>query len=154
MKIQIIHCGRIAQTDLLPIVAEYRKRLGAFCKVEDIELRLDPSGRDKRTAQKQQDPIYKPSPGDFVVALDERGKTYTSQAFATKLQTWIDDPRIKNLVIIIGPPFGFDNASKNIAHELWSLSAMTIPSDLAWLLVWEQMYRAFTILKGMPYHHD
>lgn len=154
MKLQIIHCGRIAQSDLLPLVAEYKKRLGAFCKVEDIELKIDPSGRDKRTAQKQQDPIYKPSAGDFVLALDERGKQHTSQEFATKLQTWTDDPRIKNLVIIVGPPFGFDVASKAVANELWSLSSMTIPSDLAWLLVWEQVYRAFTILKGMPYHHD
>lgn len=154
MKIQIIHCGRIAQSDLLPIVAEYRKRLGAFCKVEDIELKIDPAGRDKRTSQKQNEPIYRTNPGDFVVALDERGKNYSSQDFAAKLQLWIDDPRIKTLVVIVGPPYGFDAASKNSANELWSLSPMTIPSDLAWLLVWEQLYRAFTILKGMPYHHD
>ena len=154
MKIQIIHCGRIAQSDLLPLVAEYKKRLSAFCKIEDIELKIDPAGRDKRTAQKQQDPIYKPNAGDFVLALDERGKQHTSQEFAAKLQTWTDDPRIKTLVIIIGPPFGFDIASKSVANELWSLSSMTIPSDLAWLLVWEQVYRAHTILKGMPYHHD
>lgn len=154
MKIQIVHCGRIAQTDLLPMVANYKKRLAAFCKVDDIELKIDPTGRDKRSAQKSIEPIFKTQPGDFVVALDERGKTYSSQVFAGKLQTWIDDPRIKNLVIIVGPPYGFDDVSKCAADELWSLSTMTVPSDFAWLLVWEQVYRAFTILKGMPYHHD
>lgn len=154
MKIQIIHCGRIAQSDLLPMVAEYRKRLSAFCRVEDIELKIDPTGRDKRSAKKQSDPIYKPNPGDWVIALDERGKQWPSQAFAAQLQGWIDDPRIKTLVFIVGPPYGFDDASKSVANELWSLSPLTIPSDFAWLLVWEQVYRGFTILKGMPYHHD
>lgn len=154
MKIQVIHCGRIVQSDLLPLVAEYRKRLGGFCKVDDVELKIDPTGRDKRSTQKSQDPIYQPRPGDFVIALDENGKSWSSKQIATKLQTWTDDPRIKNLVFIIGPPFGFDEVSKKVADELWCLSPMTIPSDLAWLLVWEQLYRAYTILKGLPYHHE
>lgn len=154
MKIQIIHCGRIAQTNLLPIVSEYKKRLSAFCKVEDIELKIDPQGRDKRSSQKQSDPIFKPNPGDYIIALDERGKSWTSQEFAQKIQTCIDNPRIKSLVFVVGPPYGFDDASKAAANELWSVSAMTVPSDLAWVLVWEQVYRGMTILKGLPYHHD
>ena len=154
MKIQIIHCGRVAQTDLLPVVADYKKRLGGFVRVEDIQLKMDTTGRDKRHALKSVEPILKPAPGDFIVALDERGKSWTSTDFSQKIQAWIDDPRIKNLIFLVGPPYGFDEASKRVAHERWSLSSLTIPSDMAWLLVWEQVYRAFTILKGMPYHHD
>ena len=154
MKIQVIHCGRVAKTDLLPIVEDFKKRLGGFVRVDDTQLRMDPSGRDKRQAQKSSEPIITPGPGDFLIILDERGKTWNSNEFSQKMRTWIDDPRIKNLIFVIGPPYGFDNASKAVANELWSLSQLTMPSDMAWALVWEQVYRAYTIIKGMPYHHD
>lgn len=154
MKIQVIHCGRIAQTKLIPLASEYQKRISAFCKIEDVELKIDPAGRDKRTSQKSAVPIFKSTPGDHVILLDERGSSWTSQQFSKKLQTYTDDPRIKNLIFVIGPPYGFDDISRQAAQETWAISAMTIPSDLAWLLVWEQIYRGYTILKGMPYHHD
>lgn len=154
MKIQVVHFGRIVQSDFIVVAGDYKKRLSIFCKVEDVELKIDPHGRDKRSHQKSVEPIYKAAPGDFVVALDERGKAWTSIQFAQKLQVWTDDPRIKTLVFVIGPPYGFDDISKTSADELWSLSTLTVPSDLAWLMVWEQLYRAQTILKGMPYHHD
>ena len=153
MKIQVIRCGKVAHSDLLPLVADYRKRLQPFCKTEDIEVKVDPMGRDKRASSKATPPIYQPRTGDYLIALDERGPVLSTSLFAKKIQTMTDDPRIKNLIFLIGPPYGFDETSKKAAHELWSLSPLTIPSDFAWLLAWEQIYRAQTILKGMPYHH-
>jgi 23S rRNA (pseudouridine1915-N3)-methyltransferase len=153
VKIQIIRTGKVAQTGLTPMAGEYRKRLNLFLRAEEVELKAD-AGRDKRNAAKNSQPLYVPSAGEFLVLLDERGRQYNSQDFAQTLQGWIDDPRIKTLSFLIGPPYGFDDATREAACATWSLSAMTIPSDFAWVLCWEQIYRAMTILKGMPYHHD
>jgi 23S rRNA (pseudouridine1915-N3)-methyltransferase len=154
MKLQVVHFGRITQAGYIPTASDYIKRLNSFCKSEDIELKLDVQGRDKRSSTLREDAIYKKQDGEYVVALDERGKSYNSVQLSDRIQLRIDDPRIKKLTFLIGPPYGFDEASKTACDELWSLSSLTIPSDMAWLMVWEQLYRAFTIMKGLPYHHD
>jgi 23S rRNA (pseudouridine1915-N3)-methyltransferase len=153
VKFQVARVGKNTQAHLTPIVNDYRKRLGVFTKVDEIEIKSDPQ-RDKRSPAKSLKPIYQTSPGEFLVLLDERGRKFDSSSFAREIQLWIDDPRIKTVTFLIGPPYGFDDATRNAASETWSLSDLTVPSDLAWLLVWEQLYRAMTILKGMPYHHD
>lgn len=153
VRLQVIRTGKVAQSGLIPIARDYRKRLGAFVKADELELKAD-AGRDKRNSGKNAEPLYSPAAGEFLILLDERGKQWTSQQLAAKLQGWIDDPRIKTLSFLIGPPYGFDDATRAAGFETWSLSVMTIPSDFAWTLVWEQLYRAMTILKGMPYHHD
>ena len=153
MKIQVARIGKNSQPHLVPIVGEYRKRLSAFVKTDELEIKSDRQ-RDKRFGSKAVDPIYQPATGEFLVLLDERGRRFDSISFAKNLSSWIDDPRIKVLTFLIGPPYGFDQVTRGVASETWSLSDLTIPSDLAWLLVWEQLYRAMTILKGMPYHHD
>ncbi len=153
MKIQVVRTGKLSQNSLVPLASEYRKRLGSFIKAEDVEIKAD-ANRDKRNSNKNQDPLYSPEPGEFLVLLDERGRHFDSQAFARQIQSWIDDPQIKVLTFLIGPPYGFDDATRAAAKSTWSLSSLTMPSDLAWLMCWEQLYRAMTILKGMPYHHD
>lgn len=153
MKIQVARIGRNSQSHLVPIVGEYRKRLSAFVKTDELEIKSDRQ-RDKRSLSKAIDPIYQPGNGEFLVLLDERGRRFDSTGFAKSLSSWIDNPRIKVLTFLIGPPYGFDEATRKVASDTWSLSDLTIPSDLAWLMVWEQLYRAMTILKGMPYHHD
>lgn len=145
--------GKNTQAHLVPIVHDYRKRLSALIKVDEIEVKSDPQ-RDKRSSAKASKSIYQPSLGEFLVLLDERGRKFDSTSFARKLQGWIDDPRIKTVTFLVGPPYGFDDATRDAALETWSLSDLTLPSDMAWVLVWEQLYRAMTILKGMPYHHD
>ncbi len=153
MKLQLIRTGKNAHQGIAPLVADYKKRLSAFVRVEDVELKAE-VGRDKRTSKKNAAPYYSPATGETLILLDERGKQWTSQQFASQLQVWIDDPRLKTLTFLTGPPYGFDDATRAVAAGSWSLSSLTLPSDFAWLLAWEQLYRAFTILKGMPYHHD
>jgi 23S rRNA (pseudouridine1915-N3)-methyltransferase len=153
VKIQVIRTGKLSQTSLVPLVNEYRKRLTSFVKVDDLEIKAD-AKRDKRNASKSRDPIYLPEPGEFLVLLDERGRALDSATFAGHITQWMDDPSIKTVTFLIGPPYGFDDATRAAAKFTWSLSSLTMPSDLAWLMCWEQVYRAFTIIKGMPYHHD
>jgi 23S rRNA (pseudouridine1915-N3)-methyltransferase len=91
--------------------------------------------------------------GDWVTLLDERGKEFTSRDFAS----YIDKKMItipKNLIFIIGGPYGFSKAMYDRANEKLSLSKMTFSHEMIRLFFVEQIYRAMTILKGEPYHHD
>jgi len=89
---------------------------------------------------------------DFVVLLDEKGKTYTSRAYAAQLSKWqMSHPSI---VFVIGGAFGFDDSLLKRSNSKLSLSDMTYSHQLIKLIFLEQLYRAFTILKGESYHND
>ena len=91
-------------------------------------------------------------PGEKLVLLDERGKQFTSPAFADRLQTWRDQG-VRTCTFAIGGAYGFSEEVKKKADLLLSLSAMTFPHQLVRVLFAEQLYRAFSIMKGSPYHH-
>lgn len=93
------------------------------------------------------------APADFVVLLDERGREYTSREFADFLsRKAVELPR--NLVFVIGGPYGFSQEVYSRADGKISLSKMTFPHELVRLFFVEQVYRAQTIIRGEPYHHD
>lgn len=87
-----------------------------------------------------------------VVLLDERGKQLTSQALATRLIDWQTDGR--DLCFVIGGPDGVADACRQRADTIWSLSALTLPHGLARVLFSEQMYRAWSLQTGHPYHRE
>jgi len=90
---------------------------------------------------------------DHLVLLDERGRQFTSREFAA----FIDQKGVsgvKNLIFVIGGPYGFSQEVYNRANSLLSLSKMTFPHELVRLLFVEQIYRAYTISANLPYHHD
>jgi 23S rRNA (pseudouridine1915-N3)-methyltransferase len=87
-----------------------------------------------------------------VVLLDERGKQMTSQSLAEQLSNWQSDGR--NLAFVIGGPDGVSNACKARANFKWSLSQLTLPHGLARVLFAEQMYRAWSLQMGHPYHRE
>ena len=92
-------------------------------------------------------------PGDFLVLLDERGKEFTSREFAA----FIDKKMVtvaKRLIFLVGGPYGFSKAVYNRADDKISLSKMTFSHEMVRLFFTEQLYRAMTILRGEPYHHD
>lgn len=90
---------------------------------------------------------------DYVVLLDEKGKTYSSREFAKLLQDKMLQ-RVKNITFIIGGAYGFSGEVYERAHQQLSLSRMTFPHDLVRLLFIEQLYRGLSILQNLPYHHD
>jgi 23S rRNA (pseudouridine1915-N3)-methyltransferase len=145
MKVQIAKIGRVAYPEITALAAMYRERTQAFAKVEALDFRDDEAFLKYAKSQPQ---------GLVVVQLDERGRSLTSPELAKRLQRWADDPGVKQLMFIIGGPLGLGPEVKARTDERWSLSAATFTSDLAWLLTWEQIYRAFNILKGTGYHHD
>lgn len=90
---------------------------------------------------------------DFVILLDERGKEFTSREFAA----YIDKKTLSlpgNLVFVIGGPYGFSSDVYDRANDKVSLSKMTFSHEMVRLFFVEQLYRAMTILRGEPYHHD
>lgn len=91
-------------------------------------------------------------PGDHLVLLDERGKTYPSVAFAGQMERW-QSAGYKRLIFLIGGAYGFDEAVYARANDQLSLSQMTISHQIVRLFFLEQLYRAMTILRNEPYHH-
>jgi 23S rRNA (pseudouridine1915-N3)-methyltransferase len=88
-----------------------------------------------------------------VVILDEHGDRLTSRQLADFVRKWTDAPN-QRPVFVIGGPFGLSDEVKAAARARIRLSDMTLPHELARLVLLEQLYRAATILKNMPYHHD
>ncbi len=93
------------------------------------------------------------SPGDRVVLFDERGRQLTSREFADYIARCASTLS-RNLVFVIGGPYGFSKAVYDRADMLLGLSKMTFTHEMARVLATEQIYRAQTILRGEPYHHD
>lgn len=146
MEITFIKIGKPA-LEVRPLVEMYLKRLSSFIGVQSLEW------KDEKPAAliSKLEKVMKP--GHRLIFLDEKGKTFETKALAKEIQKCIDDPGIKGLVFAIGGPFGFDPELKKKAHALWNLSSLTLQGDLAWLILTEQIYRAFTILKNIDYHH-
>lgn len=89
-------------------------------------------------------------PDDLALALDERGHQWSSTELATQLKAWLE--RYSRIAILIGGPDGLSKACRARANGLWSLSRLTLPHGMVRVLLVEQIYRAWTILQGHPYH--
>ena len=88
----------------------------------------------------------------YVIALDERGKNWSSTDLAAQLESWMaNDP---NVVFMIGGADGLADSCKQRADQLWSLSPLTLPHALVRVVLAEQIYRAWTLVQGHPYHRD
>lgn len=91
-------------------------------------------------------------PDDTVILLDERGEQWTSPEFARRLERWQVSTR-RRLVFVIGGAYGVDQRVHDRAEAIWSLSKLVFPHQLVRVLLLEQLYRAYTINNGLPYHH-
>lgn len=96
--------------------------------------------------------LGKISPNEQVVLLDERGRQFSSSELAVQLQSWQSDGR--DLCFAIGGPDGVSAAVRERANSTWSLSKLTLPHGLARVLFAEQLYRAWSLQIGHPYHRE
>ena len=131
-----------------PNFAETRKL------VELYQRRLQTSGkfveltfRDEARFQSH----LKKKPG-YTVLLDERGTSIDSLALAKRVQTWRESS-FSVIRFCVGGAYGFSESTRRSADWLWRLSDLTLPGDFAWLLLWEQIFRSFSILNKTGYHH-
>ncbi len=127
-------------------VAEYLARLRCFSTVDTAFVK--PSDPLREASQ-----LLDRSEGCFRLILDERGKNFTSRAFAEEVRKIEGNPR-KVCALLVGGPDGLTERVRERADMLWALSPLTLQHELALVVALEQIYRAHTILTGLPYHRD
>lgn len=157
MKIILILVGKTVDSNLKALLENYASRITHYVSFE-IKIVPEPKNTSSLTNEKlcaaEGDSIKKLLQNDdWIILLDERGKEYRSVEFAEKLKRqW--HTLSKRLVFIIGGPYGFSPEIKAMANELMSLSKMTFSHQMVRVIFAEQFYRALTIIKGEPYHHE
>lgn len=155
MKLTILNVGRVRQKFVLDGEAEYLKRLrNTPYSLDLVELGLEaPESMSASEIQRREaNELLKRLPTyDWVIVLDERGKQHPSEGFSMHLED-LANRGIRSLVFVIGGAFGFDEKIRGQANEVISLSKMTMPHQLIRLVLVEQIYRAYTLARGLPYH--
>jgi 23S rRNA (pseudouridine1915-N3)-methyltransferase len=157
MKIGLVVIGKTDDKFIAEGLKKYQNRLKHYISFEYIEL--PDVKRNKNLSQEQQKKMEGISllniikPGDYVVLLDEKGKTFSSREFAAFTEKRMV-AGTKRMLFIIGGPYGFSDEIYRVANDKVSLSKMTFSHQLVRLIFFEQLYRAMTILKNEPYHHD
>ncbi len=157
MKISLIVIGKTDASYFVDAINEYKNRLVHYIPFE-MEIIPDIKNvknlREEQQKEKEGELILKMlQPGDYLVLLDEHGKSFTSMEFAAYLERKMHVVS-KRLVFVIGGPYGFSEAVYKAASEKISLSKMTFSHQMIRLIFVEQIYRAMTILNNEPYHHE
>jgi 23S rRNA (pseudouridine1915-N3)-methyltransferase len=157
MKIILLQNGKTTDKNTSALVDLYVNRLKKYSVFEIITL---PELKNTRNMPVQEQKIKEASKiiqsvneDDYVILLDEKGKELRTIEFSAALEKMFFIPK-KRIVFIIGGPWGFTETVYSRADFKMSLSKMTFPHQLVRLLFLEQLYRAFTIIKGEPYHHE
>jgi 23S rRNA (pseudouridine1915-N3)-methyltransferase len=157
MTIKLLAIGKTDSTHLQELITEYEQRLKHYIKFElDIipDIKNVKNLSEVQQKEKEGEAILKRlQPTDVLVLLDEHGKQHTSIEFSNYLQKKMN-AGIKRMVIVIGGPYGFSEEIYQKARGKLSLSKMTFSHQMVRLFIVEQIYRAFTILKNEPYHHQ
>lgn len=146
MRWRIISVGKPKLAHAREGIAEYLARLRCFSTVEVEQVKVsNPLQEGELLLQKSRD--------CFRLVLDERGKLFTSRQFADEVKKIELNPR-KTCAIVVGGADGLPDAVRKAADLLWALSPLTLQHEMALALALEQIYRAHTILTGVPYHRD
>lgn len=153
MKITLVAVGRLKERFWSEAAAEYLKRLGPYATVRVVEVADRDSGRDaaRALAEEGADVLRAVAPGSHVVALEIDGAARGSEAFAAHLARLALDGR-SDITFVIGGSVGLSAQVLERADERMSLGPMTLPHNLARVVLLEQLYRAFRINRGEPYH--
>ena len=157
MKIKLLSIGKTDNKQLIKLIDEYQNRLKHYIKF-DMEIIPDIKNI-KKTSKIQQKKmegeliLSKLKNTDQMILLDDKGKDFTSIQFSKYLQKKMNSG-IKQLVLVVGGPYGFSEAVYEKAIDKVSLSKMTFSHQMVRLFIVEQLYRGYTILKNEPYHHE
>lgn len=157
MKLEILVIGKTKTPFLISGIDAYLKRLAHYipCRITelaDVKLAASTTQEQQKSAEGIRMLQYIEQ-GDMVILLDEHGSQPTSREFAAVMQKHMYSG-VKRVIYVIGGPYGFSPEMYARANARMSLSRMTFPHDMVRLIFVEQLYRAMTILRGEPYHHD
>lgn len=158
MKINIVAVGHLKEKYLKEAISEYSKRLTRYCDLEIIEVDDEQAPENLSQAQglqvkkkEAERMLKKMKQGSTLIVLDLKGEQPTSEGLATKLDSFMISGA-SNLTFILGGSLGLDDELVRMADYRLCMSKMTFPHQLARLILLEQLYRAFKILAGEPYH--
>ena len=155
MKLRLVALGAKLPAWVAAGYGEYARRLPRDFALELVEIKPEPRGRGKTTAQilsAEAARVASATGGYQVVALDERGQPWTTETFAAKLSAWRQSAL--PVAFVIGSADGLDPVVKRNAEAVLALSALTLPHGLARVVLAEQLYRATSMLSGHPYHRE
>ena len=156
MKISLIFTGKTKLDWVSSGIREYSEKLKHYISLQIRELhtgKITGKNIEKVTKQKEGELILNSIKNeDFLILLDERGKIYSSTEFADFLEKEAVQG-IKSIVFVVGGAYGFDQSVYNRSNLLISISKMTFSHQIIRIIFMEQLYRAFTIIRGESYHH-
>jgi 23S rRNA (pseudouridine1915-N3)-methyltransferase len=150
MKLRFIWPGRTKDERLRSLIDEYLKRLSRFTRCEIVEVK-EGRTRDAAALSKESQRIVEAiSDSTVAVLLDLKGRQWSSHELASQVQRWENDS-LKETAIVIGGPEGVTAQVRERADMTWRLSDLTLTHEMARMLVVEQLYRAYSINRGLPY---
>ncbi len=156
MKIELLLTGKTDLDYLKKGISLYEERLKHYCtysRKEIPELKQVSALNENQIKEKEGELILKNIvESDILILLDQRGDLLSSEEFALRIENW-GVRGIKKVIFTVGGAYGFSEKVYNRANGKISLSAMTFSHQMVRLIITEQLYRAFTIIKGEPYHH-
>jgi 23S rRNA (pseudouridine1915-N3)-methyltransferase len=159
IKITLACVGKLKEDYLKAAEAEFRKRLGAYCQLEISVINEEKMPDNASPAEAQQilrketERLLKIIPDhSYVILLDLKGKEITSPALAEKVESLMVSG-VSHLTFVIGGPFGYTDELRKRADFRWSFSPLTFTHQMIRILLLEQIYRAFKIMRKEKYHH-
>lgn len=154
MRIHLIAVGERMPAWVQQGYEEYAKRLPPECGLRLVEVAPGKRGKGfdlARAIQEEGERMLAAVPkGSLILALDERGKEWTTRELAEQLRGWLLGGR--DAALLVGGPDGLASACRDRAEGIWSLSRLTLPHPLVRVVVAEQLYRAWSVLQNHPYH--
>lgn len=157
MKIKLLMIGKTDSREIESLTANFAMRVSRYINFEtEVIPDIKKGGKMSESEVKGRESVAvrnAVAPTDVLVLFDERGKRMSSRDFASFIQTRMNSS-VKRLVFLIGGAYGFDDEIYKRADFKISLSDMTFSHQMVRLFATEQIYRAFTIINGEPYHHD
>ena len=156
MNIYLISVGNRMPRWVVEGYEEYAKRLPGECALQLVEIAPGHRGKNADTARTLRDEgerMLKAVPkGCRIVALDVEGRSWDTERLSARLAQWMADG--PDLALLVGGPEGLADACRDAAELRWSLSPLTMPHPLVRVVVAEQLYRAWSVVSGHPYHRE
>ncbi len=154
MRIDLICIGQKMPTWVTTGYQEYAKRLPHQCTLNLIEVPLKKRTKQVNIARLQADEgkqmLATIMPSSYIIALDEKGKTWDTVQISQQLAQWMQQHPV--VTLLVGGPEGLASDCLRCAHQTWSLSKLTLPHPLVRIVIAEQIYRAWSLLNHHPYH--
>ncbi len=159
IRITLACVGRLKEEYLRAGEAEFRKRLGAYCQLEILSVNEEKmpdrvsAAEERVILERETERLMKLIPAhSYVILLDLKGKEISSPALAEKMEALMVEG-VSHLTFVIGGPFGYTDALRRRADFRWSFSPLTFTHQMIRVLLLEQIYRAFKIMRKEKYHH-